>query len=181
MRWALGALAVVAIAGGCSGSSNHSAAPTTTLPPQPSTTTTTIARTLSMPANPCALLTASETGALLPGATAIPRPGTRAPTISTAGCSWRVGGNSLDVEIFKDNRTDPFHLYSALLQKPKPVDGIGDQAVESDNLTVKTSLKMVVILVRDADLVVQVTARNRGQLDLVGVETATRAALSRLT
>jgi hypothetical protein len=118
---------------------------------------------------------------VLPGSVPIPRPGTHSANISTTGCSWRAGGNSIDLEIFKDARTDPFRLYTALLKGPKPLQGIGDEAVEADNLTVKTPLKMVVILARNADVVVQIIVRMHGQINLGAVETATQVAISRLT
>jgi hypothetical protein len=179
MRWAFSALVAIMVGCACSGNSSKTSAPTTTTAAP--TTTSTVSRTVSLPAQPCTMLSPTEAGAVLPGSVPIARPGTRSTNISTAGCSWRAGGNSLDLELFKDARTDPLRLYAALLKSPKTLPGIGDEAVEADNLTVKTPLKMVVILARDADVVVQITVRMHGQIDLGAVETATQAAISRLT
>jgi hypothetical protein len=188
------ALLAAVMAAGCGGSSRKSAgsgsgattattapaadsgatgvAAATTIPPPP--------RTVKLPTDPCSVLSTSEVATFLPGSTPVPRTLIQSASGSTAACSWRWGSNTLNVELTKNSAKDPFLFRAALLKNPQPVSGLGDQAFESDNLSTPAQSKSVVVLVRDGDLAIEVTAHMAGKVTLAYVEAATSAVIAHL-
>jgi hypothetical protein len=142
----------------------------------PTTTTTAPPRKLAVPAQPCDLLDVNNLKLVLPGAVPIARP----LTSTSAGCSWRLGGNSLDIEVMTNSGGDPFRDRAALIRSAKAVPGLGDRAVESDNLAVSDPSKRIVVLVGASNVAIEVTARVFGQMTLDRVEYAAQMALTHL-
>jgi hypothetical protein len=129
-----------------------------------------------VPDQPCDLLDPNNINVVLPGAQPIARPVTSA----SAGCSWRLGGNSLDVEVWTNSDGDPYRDRAAVIRSAKAVPGLGDRAVESDNLAVSDPSKRIVVLVGASNVAIEVTARVFGQMTLDRVEYAAQMALTHL-
>jgi hypothetical protein len=145
--------------------------------------TTTIAplRNYNVPEQPCDLLAPTDLNVILPGAVAITRPGVRDPTGSSAQCSWKLGANSLDLEVLTNSVTDAFKGRAALIRNAKAIPGLGDRAVEADNLAVSEPTKRITVLVGAGNAAIQVTAHVLGQVSLDRVEYEAQTALSHLT
>jgi hypothetical protein len=180
MRWIVAGVVLTGlVVAGCSASRPTAAVPTTAA--SSSTTTTAPPRKISVPDQPCDLLAANNLTIVLPGAVPIVRPVIRSATSTSGGCSWRVGGNALDVEVFTNSAGDPFRDRAAVVRNGKAVSGLGDRALESDNLANNDPSKRIVVLVGSGNAAIEVTARVFGQMTLDRVEYAAQMALSHLT
>jgi hypothetical protein len=154
--------------------------PAAKAPAPGASTTVPPVHTVVLPAAPCSLLTAADLADVLPGGIPIPRTGTKSATISTAGCSWRWGVSTLNVEITKFVGGDAFRVSAAVVKNPKPLSGLGTEAIESDNLAANAQIKRVVVLVRVGDAAVEVTAQIVGQVIVGFVEAAAHTVIVHL-
>ena len=153
------------VAGGTAPGPTVNVAPTTGAP-----------RHVALPADPCSVLADADVAPVIgAGAVAIVRPRLTSATVSSVSCSWRNQTSDLAVTETSDGAADPFAFRLPALRNPQPVPGLGDQAVESDNLAGPPSGSSAVsVLVRDGDV------RVFGTTTVAKVLTATQAALGRL-
>jgi hypothetical protein len=165
--------------GSCTGSRTTATGPSTTAAPV--STTVAPPRKFSVPDQPCDLLTPTDLNVVLPGAQPITRPAVHGPTVSMAQCSWKIGSNSLDLEILTNSKTDPYKSRAALIRNAKTVPGLGERAVEADNLAVSDPTKRITVLVGAGNVALQVTARLFGQMSLDRVVYEAQTALSHLS
>jgi hypothetical protein len=86
----------------------------------------------------------------------------------------------LNVAITKYTGGDAYGLYAKTMKNPKPVSGLGTEAIESDNLTANAQINRVVVLVRIGDAAVQVTAQIVGKVIVGFVEAAAHSVIVHL-
>lgn len=134
-----------------------------------------------MPDQPCDLLAPTDLNVVLPGAVPITRPTVHDPAVSMAQCSWKIGSNSLDLEILTNSTTDPYKSRAALLRNAKTLPGLGERAVEADNLAANDPTKRITVLVGSGNVAIQVAARIFGQMSLDRVVYEAQTALSHLS
>jgi hypothetical protein len=178
----------VLVVGACSGGKGAQAASGVTTPTTgsqvgaasstvPAPATTVLPRQVTLPADPCSVLAATDVNRILSsGWTPVPRPRIASGSVTTIACAWKKGISTLSVEADKDTGGDAFAARAKTMRDARPVPGFV-QALETDNLATNPAAKRVVILIRDGDAAIEVMANLIGPLTVASVLSVAQSAL----